>query len=291
MSRRSRRSRHSITAKAAGYFAFTLLSIGGLGYAALDQYGQPTADEFGCYQSEDQTQSFVFFDASEPRFNDQQRRSLQNYFEFLFENIPFNEKLSFISTEGHQVASFVKPAFHLCGPARGSSDIENIGGKPVDTEYLKKQRQRVYEEQYIPYIVKLIAEDLPDNQRQTQQSPVLESIAAISKMDGFGPGARLTLAGDLLQSSDLARFCVIKNDMPPYPIFRQRAAFSHLKPNSLAGVAIHILLIQRDGFGSGFLRYCSSEDEVIRFYRDFFEANGTSDVSITRIRIGHVKEG
>jgi len=261
---------------------------GGLGYAAFSTVGQPIADRYGCFEGIEQRNSFVLFDASEPRLNKEQHRSVFHYMDELFDNLEFNERLSVITTEGDQISSTPKARFHVCGSANSSQELDDIGAQSASVGYLKKQKQRLYENVYAPQIEVMLSQTPDETRRQLSQSPVLEMVKAVSEMKGFTPGSRLIVLNDMLQNSDSAQFCVRQNHMPPFRIFREREIYQQrLVPRSFEGVEVVTLLLQRYGFGQGFLKYCKNEEELTGFWRDYFIGNGAVNPAFIRIRDGH----
>ena len=282
------RRRGGLTPRTVALAGALAVCAAGAGVAAVHLYGKPTPDTFGCYDSAPQTHSFVLFDASNPRFNEEQERALRTYLDGSYGNLGFNEKLSFITTEGDQVSSIVRPRFYVCGAARTPADLEAINAASATSGYLRKEKDRLYRELYAPELDALLALDPEDGRVQEWQSPILETIQAIARLPEFQPGSRLIIISDLLQYSDSAKFCRVQNEMPPFRVFKQRPVYARLKPKSLAGVAVEVLMLQRQGYGQADLQYCSGEDEIAAFWRDYLIDNGAADPSLIRIRHGSV---
>jgi len=263
--------------------------MGGLGYAAFSTIDQKTPDQYGCYDEDiEQRHTFVLFDASVPRLNKEQHRSVHHYLDELFANLEFNERLSVITTEGDQISSLPKARFHVCGAARSSQELEDIGAQSASAGYLRKQKQRLYGKVYAPQIEAMLSQTPDEARKQVSQSPVLEMIKNISSMRDFAPGSRLISIGDHLQNSESAQFCTKQNHMPPFRIFRERETYQQrLVPRSFEGVEVVVLLLQRYGYGQGFLRYCKNEEELTAFWRDYFIGNGAVNPEFIRIRDGH----
>ncbi len=99
------------------YASVLALCVGGAGYAALNLYGKRMPDRYGCFDGIQQSHTLVLVDASEPRFDSDQARSLSRYFRRLYDALDFNEHLSFFTSEGDQLASVAKARFHVCGQA------------------------------------------------------------------------------------------------------------------------------------------------------------------------------
>lgn len=262
--------------------------IGALAYAALTTFDQPVSDQFGCFEGIEQRHTVLLFDASEPRLNTMQTRSVRHYLDELYANLGFNERLSFVTTEGDQISSAPKARFHVCGAPRSSDDLENIGAQSVSAGYLKKQKKRLFETIYAPQIEAMLSPTPDESRRQLSQSPMLEMIKHVSDMKDFVPGSRLIVLSDLLQNSDTAQFCYRQNQMPPFRIFREQETYKNrLAPRSLEGIEVEVLLLQRYGYGHGSLKYCQSEEELTSFWRDYFTGNGAVNPVFTRIRDGH----
>lgn len=56
---------------------------------------------------------------------EEEARSLRTYFDRLYDTLGFNERLSFIASEGDQVASVAEPRFHVCGQAERPEQFED----------------------------------------------------------------------------------------------------------------------------------------------------------------------
>ena len=288
--RRNRRQRKGgFTRKAAVYAGALSLCAAGLGYAVIDNLSTLTPDAMGCYATAHPRETFVFFDASEPRFNEEQARSLHAYFDGLYANLALNERVRFYTTEGDQVASIPTPRFSVCGRARTPQALEDIGAAAANAGYPRKQKQRFLEKIYAPQLSAMFALTANDRRAQAYQSPILETLQAISRVPGFKPGSRLVIVSDLLQNSDSAQFCRTQGHMPRYARFKKRPVYARIRPLSMEGIETDVLLLQRQGFGhpQG-LRYCSGEDELRRFWQDFLSDHGAS-VRFLRIRDGSVQ--
>jgi hypothetical protein len=84
-------------------------------------------------------------------------------------------------------------------------------------------------------------------------------------------------------NSDSAQFCQVQNDMPPFSLFAQRRVYQdRLKPQSLEGVQVDVLMLLRPAYGP----FCRDEDEIRRFWIDYFRANGVKEPRMIRIRHG-----
>ena len=284
----NRRKRHRQQLRTVlAYSSALALCLGGLGYAAWQSFGKLSPDAFGCIDGAPQAQTLVLFDASEPRFNDEQARSLRRYFDQLYERLDFNEKLSVYTSEGDQVASVLKPRFHICGQASSPEQLDTVGAVSAQSGYLRKERQRLYDKHLAPELDILLSAEPDESRRQLYQSPMLELITDLSRSPNLMPGSRLIIISDLIQNSDSAQFCRAKNHMPSFAVFQDRTIYqTRLKPQPLQGLQVELLMLQRLGYGQEGLRYCRDEEELRAFWRGYFKANGVSNPHFIRIRLG-----
>lgn len=283
-----RRRKNQDLPKIIALSAVLAVCTGAMGYAALSTFGQPTPDQYGCFDGVKQRNTIVLFDASEPRLNTEQHRSVRHYFDELYANLEFNERLSFITTEGDQISSTPKARFHVCGTAKTPDDLDEIGAQSVSSGYLKKQKQRLYDNVYAPQVDAMLSPTPDEVRKQVSQSPMLEMVKNASMMKGFVPGSRLIVLSDLLQNSDTAQFCIKQNQMPPFRVFRKQETYQQrLMPRSLEGIDVTVLLLQRYGYGHGYLKYCKNEEELTAFWREYFTGNGAVNPVFIRIRDGH----
>ena len=195
---------------------------------------------------------------------------------------------SFITTEGDQISSTPKARFHVCGTAKTPDDLDEIGAQSASAGFLRKQKQRLYENVYAPQVDAMLSPTPDESRKQVSQSPMLEMVKNISHMKDFVLGSQLILLSDLLQNSDTAQFCIKQNQMPPFRIFRKQESYQQrLVPRSLEGIDVTVLLLQRYGYGQRFLKYCKNEEELTTFWRDYFTGNGAVNPVFIRIREGH----
>jgi len=282
-----RRRKRKNAARLATYASVLAVCVGGLGVAALQSYGKAVPDRLGCFEAADRSQTIVLFDASEPRFNDEQARSLRRYFDGLYDSLGFNERLSVITSEGDQVGSVARLRFEICGQATNPEQLEAIGAQAGQAGYLKKQRARLYDKVLAPQLGALLSTDPNETRRQLHQSPILELIADLSRPGQLKPGTRLVIVSDLIQNSDRAQFCRVKGAMPRFLSFEKKDIYrERLKPGSLEGVQVEVLMLQRYGYGQGDLSYCRDEEELKTFWRDYLIANGVQAPRFVRIRMG-----
>lgn len=272
-----RRTRQLLPKMIIAGFA-SVACLGGIGYLGYSTMGQKVADAYGCFSESYSQQQVAIIDASQPRWNRTQQRSLSTYYAKAFDNLRVNEKLSVYTTDDDQLASVVSADFHVCGQARTASEFEELSGSPAESGYLARQKERLFENHFGPRIEQVLDEGV-----QSHESPILEMLKSTLRDARLEPGDKLVLQSDLIQNSrDSARFCTTQNHMPLFKIFSERSIYrERLVPPSMNGVDVEILMLQREGYA----QYCRDEEEIKSFWRDYFIANGAGSVEFIRIRV------
>lgn len=283
-----RRSNGKSVFKVAGLSCVLAVAMGSFGYITWQSIGKEVSDKLGCFSAPHQKHSVVLIDVSEPRFNEEQSRSLKRYLDQLYEALEFNEKLSVITTAEDQIGSVPSPLFHVCGQATDASQLAAVNAEEASAGFLAKQKQRLFENVYAPSVNQLLSANPASKQRF--QSPVLEMVQSIRQFHPLRSGDRLIVISDLIQNSDSVQFCRTQNDMPPFSLFSGRSVYERLKPQSLDGIEVEVLMIQRQGYGRNDFSYCYGEEELRLFWRDYFVANGVAQPNFIRIRHGIVGE-
>lgn len=258
-----------------------VLGVVGTGYLGMQAMNQKTADEYGCYSGLPSAQTMYLTDVSEPRWSKAQQRSIATYIERDYSGLRPNERFAFYSTAVNTMASVVVPEFHVCGQARNSSEHKAMTGDEVQDGYLARQREKQYEEYLAPRLSYLL-----NNAQQLHESPILELIRAASRDANLRMGDKLRIVSDMIQNSELARFCRVQNDLPRFTTFAKQPRYiEHLHPSSMDGVEVEILMLERPYYGTKGMEYCT-ELEIKNFWRDYFKANGARSVNFIRLRMG-----
>lgn len=267
--------------------SFLTACIVGMSTMVIRSMDQQIADVNGCYTDAYQRQSAVIVDASEPRWNETQVRSLRTYFDNQFNELGFNERLSVYTTEGDQVASIVTPRFTVCGQMGAADEMEAINAPIAQAGYQKRQQDKLYTEVFKPALDRLVSQSPEENRRQRNESPIMEMVQSVARSADLSAGDTLIVASDMIQNSESARFCRWQNEMPPFSVFKERAVYQdRLVPQSLAGVDVEVLMLMREGYGQSGLQFCSAEEELRQFWRDYFTDNGVTAPDFIRVRSG-----
>lgn len=286
---RKRKQKHKLDPKIIGASCALVLCVIIAGFAMFSVMGVKTPDKLGCYKNApNKPNTYVFMDASTPRWSKNQQASLYNYFNRLWAELGFQERLLVYTSEGDRVTTGAPvPSFHLCGPARSNDEIKEVHGQEGSAEFLQAQKQRLYKRVVKPELDALLTLTPDDKRKQLYQSPVLEMIQALSRE--LKPGDRLVIASDLIQHTESAKFCRVKNELPNFAAFAKRSVYQRrLKPSSMEGVSVDVLMLQRIGYETGEFQYCT-EDELQAFFEDYFIANGALDPEFIRVRIGYAE--
>ena len=269
--------------------AGTTLAVlcGALGYLAIDGVGQVSADEHGCYGRSDAPKIVAVIDASEPRWDKTQQRAINTYFEKAYRGLGPNQRLAVYTTQVDKVASIAEPVFHICGQAESPEELPD-NAVQAQAGYLKRQKQRSYDEVFKPELDKILAIEIDESKRQVYESPIFEMLRTVSHWENINlsSGGYLIVVSDGIQSTESARFCSVAGAMPKFSVFKQSEVYqARLKLPPLGGVNVKFLFLQRGGYGEGSMRFCSSEEEIRTFWKGAFRDADTS-VDFIRIRSG-----
>lgn len=267
-----------------------ILASSGLGYFVWQDMNTAKADELGCYeQTAPQAHTVALVDSSEPRFDAAQRRDLMTAFGDLFQrDLAFNERFSLIATDASRIGSVPNPVVTRCGPAHSPADLESVGAARASDAFLERQAAQAFEQDIRPHLESVFAINPPDAQRQRAESPILEQIQSLSRMPAFSRDAghkRLIVVSDLLQNTGDAQFCHVQGHLPAFETFRTRPYFERVAPRDLGGADVTIYLLIRGILGEPPYPYCT-EDELVRFWRAYFDDAGAGSVDVIRLRRG-----
>ena len=283
--RRRRKSRKNDTPKIAALSVVLACCAGGLGFTAYQTMGVQSPDQYGCYHGIEGGTTTVIVDNSEPRWNTTQALSIQNYFSDAYDTLPFANVLQVFTTEGDRLTTGIpKPSFHVCGQPESAEDLDGINAETGSAGFLRKQKERLFERVMQPELDALISPNAEAHRRQVTQSPIMELIKGVSSHLEYGD--KLVLVSDLVQNSESVQACKVKGHLPAFANFRNKSLYQErLKPSSLDGVSVDVLMLQRKGYGRGGFTFCT-EDELRRFWEEYWADNGVTNLNMIRVRHG-----
>ncbi|WP_155802627.1 hypothetical protein [Ponticaulis koreensis] len=262
--------------------ALPLVTVSGLATGVSHMMSIPQMDDAFCYAQSEQAETAIFIDNSvTPGLSSPQFRDFQTAFMNAWEAAPPNTRFSVFSTGRSVAGSIARPAFEFCKPASTPAEQDAFGGPDKPAPMLS----RIYDDATAHFegTVHELISSSHDPDMQAVDSPILEQLQAISRYSGFqGPDRRLLVFTDGIQNTETARFCAVAGDMPSFETFEQQQRYTFVRPDSLDGSAVDILLIE-GLITPNSLPYCS-EAELRTWWPDYFRANGARTVQLTRLR-------
>lgn len=285
--RRSRRIRRGADrnrlSKIAAVVVVPVVVLGAAGYG-LNEYSnieQISADY--CYAREEQAQAAVFIDFSmNGNLSGAQRRDLVTALERAYAQMPPNGRLMIFTTARDTAGSIARPVFEMCRPATTTAEQEAIGAPSKPAPNLR----RIAEDALAAFDAEVarILSDVQDDAVTAQESPILEQVRAISRYPGFqGPDRSFVWLSDGLQNSEFARFGAVQGDMPSVERFTARSDYDVIRPDSLAGVEVTLLLVESVTLPQPGLEFVT-QDEMRTWWPEYFRVNGAASVSLERLR-------
>ncbi|MGJ8530562.1 MAG: hypothetical protein ACSHYC_00160 [Alphaproteobacteria bacterium] len=277
--------------KLLGGVAFCSAAMAGAGYIALQDANTLKPDaETGCYtQTTAQDSTVAFVDSSDPGFDGVQSRDLIRAFTNLYKrDLGFNEFLSVITTQESRIGTIPDPVIELCGSAKSSAELENIGAAGATAAFLKRQSEKTFEKQVEPQLAEIFAVDPTATNRQSRESPILEQIQSLSRLPAFSDGAaqkQLIIVSDMLQNTTDLQFCKTQGHLPSYFSFKESPEFDRVRPAPLVGTDVTIYLLVRGTLGEAPYAFCT-EPELTQWWKDFLTDAGAQSVDVIRIRQG-----
>ena len=259
------------------------LALLGVGLNAYMKIEQP--DDSYCYARAAQHQEAISLDNSFIfQSSAAQIRDYRVGMAEVWDRVPANARISIFTSANDVDGSFANPVFTMCKPAATVEEQAEIGAPAKPAPYLKRQ----FAEAKASYFQALdeVLSDAQDASKSAGDSRILERVQAISRHKYFSSADRgLTIITDGIQNSDIARFCAVKGDMPSFKKFSKRADYKHIEPEPLDGVVVNLLLVEFGTLPAPILPFCTN-NELRKWWPDFFEGNGTHNVQTTRITYG-----
>ncbi len=290
MSRRRRRSRDSGVRRALMITAMAVLplsGIGALGWGLTTQLDKVSYDKVTyCYPQDGQHQSAFFLDASfTSGTSGQQDRDLASELMRTFDGLPPNGRLRVFSTAKGVASSTGIPVVDMCAPPATPEEQARIGAD----EETRPRLIRIKGVARAAFASKVQAHlaVIKDEAKGAIDSPVLEQIRAISRFPFEAPLKHLVVFTDGIQNSDLRQFCRVKGHLPSFAKFAKQPDYELVKPRSLDGVRVDILLVENSRLPSSIYPFCTNR-EIRTWWPEFFKAAGANVEPLTRIRFGGV---
>ena len=253
-----------------------------LGYFVWQDMTALKPDEHACYPQADQAQTVMFVDSSNPRADAQQARDIWTFVSDHYNRrASANERFRIYNTEIDQIGSIPDPAIETCVPASTNAELEALGAPRVNPAYIATQKQRIFDQKIAPAL-RAMTDPAPAHP-QAYESPILEQIEGLSRLPELRDGAgrkSLIVVSDLIQSTHEIRACREPGHLPRFENFKAGEHWARVRPESLAGVDVTLLMLIRPEYGP----HCSGEDELIRWWESYFEEAGAQSVQITRLR-------
>jgi hypothetical protein len=280
--RKYRRRNKNRTVFIVGLMVAPVVAIGGAAAMLATTINAPRIDKKTfCYPGVE-TEAAALVDLSFTRANSgSQDRDLKTALQRAFAALPPNGRLSVFSTERTAVGSLSKPMFTICRPPSSPDELNDLAGITKPAPYLRRLVDRA--EKGLDARIEELAEASKDENRVALDSPILEQIQAISRFSFEGDLKSFVVFSDGINNSEIARFCVVRGALPPFMIWRGTNAAAQVKPNSFAGVSIEFLLVEQYVLPHPEAPFCSN-DELRAFWPAFFEGNGATAVTLTRVR-------
>ncbi len=281
--RRSQQQKNSNWLKSTVLAGGALSLIVAFGYRVISGSDQIQADAQGCYGTlDEQKATIVWWDVS-TQWSVSQTNDIKLAIKQAYKTLHFNETFSLITTDAQTVGDLTHATVRLCGGAKSSTDYarHNID-KTASPTFLKKQADKRFMAQVKPAIEKVFQKTDEKGGILAVDSPLLEQFQALSRHPEMRESTgrkRLILITDGIQNSEIARFCRVKNALPSFQNFKNKAAFRRVKPHAMTGLSVSLYLVLHPEHGP----YCT-EDELREFWEAYFKNSGAASFETYRLR-------
>ena len=257
-----------IIAKIAAGIAIPAMVIGGGAFGMHYIGGIETADANFCYQRDAQHRTAVFIDASLGELSAPVLRDYRTALIEAFDSAPANAKVMVFTTTGDVQATQARPVITMCRPPATPEAQASIGA-PEETKPWLARRAGEVRSSYVMQVDRLLS-DIQDKKKLAGDSPILEQVREISRYPDFqGPKRRFMWISDGVQNSEAGQFCKTRGHMPAFPRYAKRPGYAFLKPDSLAGTTVDVLLVEQGPLPHPALPFCTTI-EVRNFWKSFF---------------------
>lgn len=279
-----RRPSNLIPIKKAAMLGLPAILLAGAGYLAIDYMSTEKIDDAFCFARADQPEQASFVDASLSGQSTQQLRDYKRTLIAAYDQAAPNTRLMVFTTGNHVHGSVAKPVAIQCKPAATPEELVALRAPKQSAAVLANQAEEA-RNQFIKTIDQVMS-DLQDGAKIAGDSPILETLQSISRYPGFqGRYRSLSIITDGVQNSELARFCVVKNDLPAFSVFETQRRYQFVAPDDLSGVRASLNIVETGTLPHEGMPFCSWP-EIYDFFTDYLNANGASHVQIQRLRYG-----
>lgn len=298
--KRNSRRRHSRRKRGSSRLSRPLLSligglgvaaiIAGIGYVTVQDMNTAKPDQFGCYAQPGRTNSTtVLVDSSDPGFDAVQSRDLIHALTNIFQHdLAFNEHFSLITTQESRIGSIPAPVVERCATAKSPNDLKEIGAASVTQAFLTRQSEQDFKKYISPVLDDVFSPHPTTANRQSRESPILEQIQNLSRLSNMSNGrhgSNLIVVSDMMQNTPERQFCSTQGHLPSFEKFKQHPQYDRLKPQALTNTDVTVYMLIRASLGHAPFAFCT-EDELTRWWRDYFIDAGASSINFIRIRPG-----
>jgi len=257
--------------------------LGGVGFTIVSGADAVRPDAVGCYESTvPQGTTTVWWDVSSS-WSPSQERDIRSAIEGAWQLLGFNDRFSVITTEADKVGDLAPRRVEICGPARSENDYARHGiEKTASTGFLANEADKRFGKAIQPVVDGIFDETKASGGVLAIDSPILEQLQAISRDPAFRDAAgrkRLLVISDGVQNTEIAHFCTVKGDLPPFDRFKKKPEYARVAPADMTGVEVSFYLVLRAEYPP----YCT-EDELATFWTAYFEEAGASRVDVYRLR-------
>lgn len=252
-------------------------------FAAASYKPQEKADAHYCFQRDNQHKTAIFIDNSLRELTDSQIRDYRTGLLDAYAQAPVNSKIMFYSTASNTNSSLAKPVFSICKPAQNTQQLASINAPKRPLAYVERKKNDAFAK--YSQAIDSTMQTVLNNDLLAPNSPILEQLRSITISNDFSSNTSrsLILITDGIQNSHFAQFCKLKNNMPPYDLFKHKKGYNlSIKPRSLENTEVTLLMVKQADLPSSYYKYCTS-DELLQWWVTYFEKNHTSSVNLTQL--------
>jgi len=280
-SNRSRRNNGSTDMKRLlSTLAVVAVILCGAGFAISKAGSGPQQSDNYCWDTQGayQKQELIYIDNSpSPYLTPRQKRDVLTLIQERWDAAEPNTQFAIFSSGNLTGGSVAKPALSICKPSRTPEEQRTIGA-PVKTTVMLRRELEDASKRFKHELTTLMEATLSAD-AAAGDSPILEQIRSLTFYPGFrGELSPITIVTDGIQNSELARFCVVKGDLPSFEVFAKRPAYQAYAPKNFDGAQVTFALWE---WGALPGEFCTAE-EIQAFWKEYAEGNGSAKPALVR---------